>query len=184
MGAKLQTTGPVYVFCGASPQYLGTAEREPRIQIRRRYSPVFNDMGGDTPFDYQYMGEEAFVTVDLNRYDESVYAKIAAQPNGDGSEERGSCKFGDLGTFMIQEARAFPLWLLFPYSQVKPDQGTPPGYHFIETWLEGPDDLPVGTKARKTRLIFHAGRAFSVSPPTGVDFNLYDTDMSGLPPIS
>src|SRR5579859_623880 len=85
-------TGPAHMFVGTTrvtngvPQgagvvfYLGTSEGSPDIDIKPVYEPVYNDLSGSTPFDLSYMGEEAYITADLTRWNEAVYAAIQARP--------------------------------------------------------------------------------------------------------
>lgn len=187
--AKPYVTGPCHLFLGVGPSgaaiYLGTAERTPEIQIRPSWSPVFNSIAGEVPFDWLFEGEEAFLTADLTRWNEPVYAASASRPNAGAT--RGRNIPGDLGTLMISEGFAYQLWALFPYSILKPafsDQQQ--GFRFPAAFLEGPDSLSgLGTINRRNRLMFHAGRAYSINPSgLGMDFLCYDGDMSGLPPIN
>lgn len=180
-------TGAVYLaytFRGGSNNtlngqtlFIGTAERSPQIQIRKSWMPLFNDLGGPSiPFDMSYAGEEAFISADITRWNESVYASLTAGPFNLGN--RGFDINGDIGTLMMTENAAGALTLVFPYTSLKPlTYGTQPfGYYFRRAWLEGPDILdPLGTQPRKTRLVWRALREFSLSD-SGVDptFRLYD----------
>ncbi len=179
-------TGPVHMFVGVgegySPLYLGTGERAPSIELLDEFEPVPNDIaGGKIPLDECYQGEHGFVTIDLNRFNEPVYELFTAIIRG---ASPGRQPFGTMGSLMQLEGHNYPLWLVFPY-QAKPvfrDAGMPAGYHFFSTHLLGPQKLePLGTVARKIRLVWHCMRVFD--PNTG-DFYLYDGDTSGLPSIN
>lgn len=194
--AQPYVTGPahLYVGLGASfaPLYLGTAERTPRIEIRPAWDAVFNDIaGGKIPLDWLYEGEEAFVTADVTRWNEPVYTLLSARPRtSTAGAVQGQNVPGDIGTLLISENFAFPLWIQFPYvgKAAMAAGNLPPGYRFIAAWLEGPDDLDnLGTMARKTRLVFHCGRAYALSTNAaggGMTFTLYDHNMTGLPQIN
>jgi hypothetical protein len=177
-------TGPVHLFVGplSSPNYLGTAERFPRMSIRTGWEPVFNDLGGQrVPFDLLYEGQEAFVSVDLTRWNENVLQVMMARaistvPGLDGPL--------DIGTAMLTENAAGPLWLLFPFGGVKaafnaPGSGPMPGgYRFPRAILAGPEDFEsMGTAPRKIRLIWHCLRFFN---PQNGRFLLYDNNMAGV----
>lgn len=183
--ANLYVTGPAHIFVQlpgiAGPQaysYLGTAERYPKISIRPANEPVFNDIGGKVPFDMAHMGEEAFVSADISRWNEPVYAALAARPRP-GSGTRGVNVAGDIGTLYVTEGFAYSLAVLFPYAAklVYAAAGMPAGYRFLSSYLVGPDELePLGTTPRKIRLMWHCLRTYD--PSTGSLF-LYDHDMTG-----
>ncbi len=195
--AQPYVTGPCHIAVAfglratnrfGTPLYLGTAERSPRIQIRPTWTPLFNDIGGSQiPFDMAYEGDEAFISADLTRWNEGIYALLAARTNNPANQlGRGTNINGDLGTLMITENVANILLLQFPYSTLKAaTYGTQPaGYRFLRTWLEGPDDLdPLGTQPRKIRLVFRALRAFSITS-NGPNFGLYDHNMVAFPNIN
>ncbi len=180
--------GPVSIWVGigsgGTPVFLGHAERTPSIQIRPQFSPVFSDLAGQrVPLDYLYDGEEAMVSVDLTRYNEAVYAGIASRPVP--NLTRGLDSPGEIGTLIGLEGMAFQLWLNFPYSTkaVFTANAMPAGYHFWQTFLEGPDGLDgLGTTNRRLRLNFHCMRY--LGPETNAfgagRFTLYDHDMSAV----
>lgn len=144
---------------GFLPVYLGTAERSPSIEIVRGWLPWFDDeMGSSLPADELYEGEEAWVTADVNRWNEGVYAFLSAVINrGALGGARGVNYPSDVGTSMVYEAFSYPLILQFPYAG-KPQyrfQRMPAGYRFFNATLAGPDRLePLGTQPSKRRLIW------------------------------
>jgi len=186
--AQPYVTGPCSLWAGVgsggSPVFLGHAERSPSIQVRPSFSPVFNDIAGQrVPMDYIYDGEEGMVSVDLTRYNEVVYAALAARPNPGGS--RGVNVPGDIGTLVGIEGMAFQLWLNFPYAAkaAMAFGAMPAGYHFYAAFLEGPDGLDgLGTTNRRLRLNFHCIRAL-ISGENNLGqgvFLLYDHDMTAV----
>jgi hypothetical protein len=188
MPSQLHCTGPAHIFvyiprAGGSVRYLGTCEDAPRIQVKRAFRPVLNDIAGDEPLDLSYLGRSAMISLPLNRYDEAVYALIDAMPNAQ-AIRRGEEIEGDVGTLMSQEGASCVLYVQFPYA-TKPAMavgGMPRGYRFIRAVQIGPDDLfPLGTKARKVHLMFHAIRAYD--PKTG-HLKLFDHDVTGLPALT
>lgn len=60
-----------------------------------------------------YLGEEALIEATLTRWSEAVYATISSKPRfGPG---RGSIARRDVGTMMVREGRAYPVWVQMPY---------------------------------------------------------------------
>lgn len=176
MAARIQVTGP----CGAyviTPDFsfalLGTAQVRPRIQWRREWEPVFNDLGGKVPFDMQYMGSDALVSFDLTRHDPDVLESLRALPTMEKSK-LGTEEFGAIGSLMIQEELAAGLALAFPYSTIT-NTGLKNGVHFPNAWLLGPDDEENGTQHQIQRIVFYCLRSFDETTGT---FTLYDTDVS------
>lgn len=194
------TRGAVHIFVGATgsgpagssgfgpvsptPIYLGTGERAPRVSIRKRFRDVQNDLGGDEPFDFSYQGRSAIVIVKLTRWNELVLQAletvVGVQP---GLDAGGTDVAGDIGTLMITQGAAVPLWISYSYAPA----GVAPqaafsnlrnGWHFFAAWLEGPDDHEGGTDPATEALVFRCARVFN--PLTGA-FLLYDRNMAGLP---
>jgi hypothetical protein len=190
--AQVYTTGAVPIWCGvggpsALPLLLGWAEKFPRIQIRPAFSPVFCDLGGQrVPLDYMFEGEEAIITADVIRFNEGTYRIIAdraATGLGGNLGARGYSDPGEIGTLMVQEKIAYPLWLPFLYAAKALMPGMPSGYHFFRCFLEGPDELEQGTVPRKLRMLWHAVRDLdmTVSEAEGAGrLSLYDNDCSAV----
>src|SRR5690348_16792822 len=134
--AQLYTTGPAHIFVGGGflspgsmgtgggntpPQtssntpvilYLVTCEEAPEIVIEPKYSGTKNDLGGsEIPFDMQYEGEQGLISLDLNRYNEPVYAALASRPRFGGV--RGLNGGADVGTLMQTEGLSLVTWVLF-----------------------------------------------------------------------
>lgn len=187
--AQPYVTGPagIWVNVAGAPAFLGHCERSPSIQIRPYYTPVFSDFAGQrVPLDMIYDGEEAMVSLDLTRYNESVYTVLSSRP---GAAIRGTNIPGDIGTLMLLEGRTFDMWVTFPYAAkavmssgvgLTSGGAMPAGYHFYAAYLEGPDDLgPLGTTARRLRLNFHCIRNFAADA-TGATFFLYDHNMTSV----
>jgi hypothetical protein len=193
--AQPYVTGPAHLYAGVgaggAPFFIGHAMRTPRITIRPHFSPVWCDLTGQTvPYDWIFDGEEGFVTYDVSRWNEAGYAALAARPRATGA--RGITLPGDIGSLMITELFAYQLWVVFPYAAKPAYASMPPGYHFLNAWLEGPDELDdLGTTARRNRLVFHCGRSGVITTsPTGgqgLTLTLYDTlvaSFTGLPSIN
>jgi hypothetical protein len=194
--AQTYTTGAVPIWCGVGgtsgqPLLLGWAEKTPRVQIRPEFLPVFCDLGGQrVPLDYMYSGEEGLITADIIRFNEATYRIIAdrgATGLGGNLGLRGVNDPGEIGALMVQEKIAYPLWLPFGYSGKATMVGEPGGYHFYRCFLEGPDELEMGTVPRKLRMVWRAVRDLDMSLTNNLGAGrlaLYDNDCSavfGLP---
>jgi hypothetical protein len=160
-------------------RFLGTSEAAPKIEPQDSWKPVFNDLGGDVPFDLAYTGEQSYEFAELTRYNESVL-KIIQKRARNGGNARGTDGPADIGSLMVTEGLAFTLWIVFPFvaKQVYSQNGMPGGYRFPATVLEGPDSMVVGTTtARKVHCVFHSIRTFD---PKSGKFVCYDHDVSAV----
>jgi hypothetical protein len=183
-------TGPAFFFVNihqgsgsSGTAYFGTCERTPRMSIEPSFTGVMNDLGGQKiPYDELYDGEHGFVSADFSKYNEGVYAALAARPYR--GSPRGTNGPGDIGTLMMTEGYYVELWVQFPYSAKAAFMANamPAGYHFPVCTIHK-DDLTAGTVPKKVNLLFHALRGFS-NPAQGGTFTCYDHNMTGLPAIN
>lgn len=174
--------------------YLGTAEQAPDIQIKANWEPVHNDVAGLTAYDFLSSGTEGIISVTLTRWNDPVYAALAARSSVGGIAGRESA--AERGTLMMTEGIAAPLWIQFPFglggALAHPAMATlPPGYHFYAAFLESPDRLNPGVRAYKVHLQWHCIAVYSpgativsqgngaIQIPGTAGFFLYDRDMSG-----
>lgn len=184
------STGPMHVFCGVgsnySPIYFGTSKNGCPVELLPEWDAVFNDLSGTKhPYDKIYEGTVGMVRGDFTRYKEGVYLTMqnrTAMALGGGSVA-GIDAAGAIGTLMVTEGAAFPLWIQFPYaSKIAMQNGVngalPNGYHFFAAELEGPDVRKGGTGENAISLVWWCGRVFN--PVTGA-FSCYDFNMAGLP---
>lgn len=181
----IDNQGPESAFIGRvlrsfAPVFLGTAEVSPDVEITPKYNPVYrNESGLQVPFDWIYDGESGLIVADLTRYNEEVYAHLASRAAPPGRHVRGTDFVGQIGTAMVSEGIAYPLWLVFPYAPKLAFRGMPGGYRFVASFLLGPDRLnPLSTKPRKIRLVWYASRLYDQATGTHV---LYDHILSSLP---
>lgn len=196
--AQLWVTGPAHIYFAFpngsggqnTPVYFGTCEDAPYIEIIPHYEDVRNSIGGTVPFDKSYQGELALIDLDLNRYNEGVYATLAARPRaGAGGGPRGTNVAGDVGTLMLTEGFCTGVYVKFDYGAAgaAPKQafiggGMPFGYHFPFCVPAGPDKLKgLGTTPRKTNVMLFALRGFNPATQT---FTLYDNITTALPAIN
>lgn len=195
--AQQFVTGPCDIFVNygslggvvTPPLFLGHSERGPRMQVRPQYSSSYVDIGGQKiPFDSVYDGQDAIVSADLSRWDETVYAAISIKSGASANNApAGTDDPGDIGTLMIHEGAAIQVWLRFPHAAKLAYSTMPAGYRFPVCMLQNDDHNELGTKPRKISLVFHCLREFDVSVTNAFGagrFVLFDHDMSGLPPIN
>jgi hypothetical protein len=145
-------SGPTTVLVDG--RELGTAERYPRYLVRSGWQPYFNDISGPViPMDMLWAGKEAFIYLDLNRYDEEVLEFFQSiTDNSDPLSWPGN----SIGTLMIHEEQAIPIQLNFPYADKPKYAGMPKGVLFNAGWYEGPEEFSVlGTNPRKVHVIIH-----------------------------
>lgn len=187
--AQPYVRGPIglHVQIGGTIFFLGTGERAPRISIKREYEALRSDIAGTRlGLDQSFQGQEAFVTVKLTRWNETILTRLQDSTGAFGVTP-GSDNMGDVGTLMVFEGQAFPLWVQFPYgagqfaaktAYANPTNGAQMGgYHFFAAILEGEQVLEGGTDPASVSLTFHCYRVFS---PTTLSLALYDFNMTGL----
>jgi hypothetical protein len=133
---------------------LGTAERYPRYLVRSGWLPYFNDISGPViPNDMLWAGKEAFIYMDLNRWDEEVLEFFQQITSG---SETLSWPEDAVGTLMIHEQEAVPIKIDFPYASKEAYIGMPNGILFGAGWYEGPEEFSVlGTNPRKVHIVIH-----------------------------
>lgn len=174
-------TGPAAFYVApnlaGTPQLLGYCETAPRIRITPRYSPVMSDLAGDQiPADWLYQGADADILGDLTIWNWSVLELLMSRPSTT-ANSAGVDLEGAVGSLMVGEGFAKTLWVQFPYASKTLFSGQmPAGYRFVATWLMGPDEFDMGTKANKVHVQFHAARTYKDGKWT-----LYDHDMTGIP---
>ena len=178
--AQLYCTGPAHSFVqygSARPLYLGTCKISPQIEIKKSTKAVYNDLGGEVPFDVAYMGKEAMTVVDLTRWNEKTYETIASSPQqifGGGTD--GPL---DIGSLYLTEGLGFTFYVVFPFATQKKAYSTlPAGYRFPGSYLVGPEKhQQMGTHPKELLLMFHHLRLFNAA--TGA-FLLYDSNMAAV----
>lgn len=204
--AKLYTTGPVHIFvgCGGSVNakqvlYLGTGQEAPDIEIQREFEPVKNDIGGTMlPMDRVYEGQEAMISVALNRI--KLTTLHAMQSIRLGGLTPGIETVDTIGTAICQEGWTYPTFLVFPYQAAKASMADlPAGYRFWSTFLQGPDRIKPGTRVKQVHVLIRCMRHFGnvANPLSGSAVGgqpglsttlslipkLYDFDVSGMPAV-
>lgn len=172
------------LFRRMTPVFLGTCEDTPHIPFYPAYVPYHRESAGRThPAERIWDGEEAEVHADLTRYNEYVYAVIAAHASNGilaSGWPRGVDADGGIGTLVGTEGHGLPLWVVLPYAAkaVFGLAGMPACYRFYCATLAGHSAGPLNTRGRKISLSWHCQRL--ESPLTGA-YLLYDHSTQGLP---
>lgn len=205
--AKMWTTGPALLYAGIAGgknskqiRFVGTGETAPDIELKRAYSPAKNDLAGTIiPMDEVYEGQEALITVTVNRYNLSTILAMQAASEANFGGTPGYDTAGAIGSLMAQEGNTFPFYVVFPYATRPTMAGMMAGYRFWSGKLVGPDTVKPGTKEKQILLMVKCMRAYTASPSPlsgpalggtpglGAGFNsvgkLYDFDVAGVPAI-
>lgn len=169
--AQILTTGPAHIFIGRSStdllasldglEYLGTCQKSPEISIQTLKEEVVNDIGGDAPISFSNQGQTGTIKTLLNRYDESVYAKIAVGLYGSGLN-RGEITRGQMGALAQGMGFDFDVVFYFPFHQgflassSYPTSTTshPEGIHFTSVVPVKEALAEMGTRARTLDIEF------------------------------
>jgi hypothetical protein len=182
--AQLYSTGPAYTYIAfgtAKPQFMGTGKISPQIEIKRHFKPVFNDVGGEVPFDMAKMGKEAITAIEYTRWNDPLYEVLSNDYSGVPGLENAL----DTGSLILTEGLFFTYWIVFPFASQKPAyKSLIPGYRFPGTYLLGPDrHQQMGTHPKEIFLMFHHLNLYN---PLNGSKLLYDFNMSAvinIPPV-
>lgn len=153
--------GPCQVFVGTGTskawEFLGLSEDGVQLQLLSSFEDIYNDAGGPmVPIDVQWMGEQAYMSMTMNKYNESVLQKCAARRVGTGIVP-GACEVNGLGSLMIAEGFAYPILLLFPYrAKTFQNNVIVPCYNFSAGWLQDDFSIPLSVRLKRPRVIFRA----------------------------
>lgn len=213
--SQAYVSGPVHCYVGVDPKegsadllngggrdpnkskpiYLGTFQDAPKILTNSQWSPMMNDLWGQTsPFDMSYQGVYADIFGELTVWNWPVLTLCQTRPNVALTE--GADNILSIGTMMVTEGYAYPLWLHFPYYQLKGEFGglagktnAPPGYRYHAAWLMGPEEEDLGTKPNKVFVHFRGIRrvgsyAGGGATDTTNQFILRDRNMNGIPALA
>lgn len=190
--AQPYLTGAVHFFVGRTdtdqtpnaaggsqkfgPDYIGTCEFSPRIQIDKVWVPLFNDLGGPiVPFDVSYAGKQAFISADLTRWNEEVIQRFESAPKF--GEQLLNDDISDQGTLVNTEGYNITVWAVFPYQRFPAYSTMLKGYRFPAVVGLQTDHNRLGTQPRRVHLNLHAIRLFSA---TKKQFLLADNDMTAV----
>lgn len=150
MSIAYKSFGACYPYAGVGVlnvlMALGNAARGGTIEERFEHEGRAMDGAGKVPADYQAMGSEAIITMDLGAWDDSIMDIVIARSQASGA----------IGAFLAAGGYAFALYL--PSSTDRP-------YYFPCCVLVNPKRNP-GTKSDDMSVQFKAWRPL---PPTGTN---------------
>lgn len=180
-------SGPCFVFVGTGTSgaltFLGLSERGVELQLAASYLDVICDASGPTvPLDSQFMGEQAYMSMTLNKYNEGVLQKCAGRRVGP-SVTAGAIEADGLGSLMIAQGYAYQIFLYAPYNTLAFQTATiVPGYVFGAGWLHDQFTVPLSVVLKAPRVIF---RAIPVWNTVALTASLYTNTLpSPLPTIN
>ena len=162
-----------------TPAYLGTCQEAPKIRTNTSWAPIVNELwGNQEPYDVTYQGSYCDIYGALTKWDWNVYTRCQCRPNSLGGLW-GQDDLLSVGTMMVTEGFAYPIWLYFPYYQNKLifiNNGAPPVYRFWAGFLVGPEEENLGTKPNSINIQFRCMRKFN---PVSRKFVLVDRVANG-----
>jgi hypothetical protein len=189
--------GPCQVFTGtdtANPQadnspgleFLGWSEEGVDIRFVAAYEDIVSDFGGPmVPVDTQFMGEHAFISMTLNKFNEPILLKVMGRRFG-GSSTPGQIEMGGLGALMVAQQYSFQVLLNAPYASIHAYQSATAikCYWFKACWLHDEFSRRMSVRLSRPACVFHAvplwqqqsgdplpyANLYSTSPPAGADF--------------
>lgn len=197
MSALFQITGPSHIIArfpaarsgsfgaptgginAGAYYYLGTAEVSPRLIIEPQYEPVINDVGSDragTDMIYKGTGN-AVLMADINRFQYPVWEAMLNRPRHTGAPNVYGETLLDVAALVNQSnfGCGFELWVYHSYFGTANDTGDLiRGYYFPGNCvLAGPDDVEMGARVQKVRMLWRVQRRYI--PSTG-SFEFYYTN--------
>ena len=190
--AQPYVTGAVHFFVGRTdtdqtpnagsagkkfgPEYMGTCEFSPRIQVDKVWVPLFNDLGGPVvPFDVSYAGKQAFISADFTRWNEEALSRFDSAPRFEKAGLKDMIE--DMGTLVNTEGYNITVWAVFPYQRFPAYSTMVKGFRFPAIVGLQADHNRLGTQPRRLHLNLHAIRLFSA---TKKQFVLADDDMTAV----
>lgn len=176
------------------PQYLGTAEKAPFIDIEEASEPWFTDEGGPVNHtDEMFVGTSGTVTLLTTRFSQATLDRLLSRPNPvTGTAGRNSVR--DFGELAGLERGGFPLYIMFPNfglsAYASPGEVMPGGYRFWFAKLLSSQIVP-GTQAQKVAMRFSVRQAWQITRHSRPEAHaavekgateavLFDYDLSGV----
>ena len=178
--------GPAQVFVGVGAAdalvFLGYSENGVEVNSDAAFRPVYSDFGGpDKPVDSQYMGEDATITMTLNKYNEAILKTCMQRAVASGNVA-GSIGANQLGSLMVAQSYSFQLVVYSPYSGLSYQSATiRPCYDFGAAWLTGNVVDPISTLLKAPRIVFYAIPVWNSTALTAV---LYSNTTPSLPSVN
>jgi hypothetical protein len=99
------------------------------------------------------MGEQAYASMTLNKYNQTVLDKIAKRRVGAGVTA-GAVEANGLGSLMIAQGYYFPMLYLNPYRALTFQNTTvTPCYQFGVSWLHDDYTVPQSVRLKRPRIV-------------------------------
>lgn len=179
--------GPCQIFAGVGNAgayvFVGYSEDGVKIRLNASYEDIVSDFGGPVkPVDAQFMGEDGYFMMTLNKYNEAVLQTILKRRVGSGVTA-GAIEANGLGSLMVAQGYYFPCCLVAPYSVQSFQSATMvPGYTFSVCWLHDDFEVDISVRLKRPRLIF---RAIPLWNSTALTATLYTNTIPGsLPSVN
>lgn len=197
MPGFIQSSGFIECFCGVlsgvptvtaqrqlpqqqiTPRFLGVGQTPPETQTIVSYSQVRSDMAGQQlAFDDLFAGAEATTQFELVQWDEDVLQTMATVFNI--LDASGNMRWNDVdvGTAMMTEGFAIPLWFRYARRNVPAMDALsmPDGYHYYGSRLV--QFVPrAGNKANSMLCVWH--HRAQRDPATGI-WRIRDKDLTAV----
>lgn len=179
MSTQLLTPGPTYLQVGTGAagvlEHLGWTERGIRGTFDGGFEDVMTDVSGTrVPFDILYQGEQAFITADLNLYDELILNKVNPRRLGD---TEGVVATTAVGSLLRLEGFMFRLLIFCPYSAKAAFANMRPAYNFLKAHLDAAREIELSSRVKIVRCIFRAIPDWSQTSGGGILYNFSTTGI-------
>lgn len=155
-----QTTTITYsppAITGGTWTFVGYSENGVETRFRSVFEDVYSDpMGPAIPLDQQWMGEDAWTSMILNKYDEAVLGTLMKRRVGS-SVVQGAIEANGLGGLMIAQGYIFSLLVLAPYNVLAFQSASiKPCYLFAASYLADEASVPTSIRLKRPQVTFRS----------------------------
>lgn len=194
MPSLISCSGPIHIYArfrsGPIAQYLGTCVEAPEPDHTYYHIPIMNDLGGrSVPFQIIQDGEDAVVSMVMNRFDINVCRGIRALPSAAGGGVVGNLgsETGFARGTLVIGSSDFELVIVNKYA------GTPAsgnsflnlGRRYASSMLERYKESTKGSRVLEVAMLVKCENGFITSGPLAGGFQLYtEADLGALAPVS
>ena len=182
--AETWISPPNTALTSSNALYVGFSRNGISVRITPNFEDIEVDYAGNVPGDVAFMGEEAAISGEFARYNETVvntmlqYLPGSSQPAGTGIN-------GAIGSLIFTEGYAYQLLVYSPYNFKNTYSGTMvPGFLFSTAYLANPYEVTLSIRTKKPQLGWRAipsfgtidASTYQVGTPYNA-FQLYSTVM-------
>lgn len=184
MATQLYTPGPTYLQLGTGAagalEHLGWSERGVRITLDGAFEDVMTDVSGTRiPFDVLAMAEQAFITVDLNLYDEAILNKALGARTGNAALP-GTMGPTTVGSLIRLEAFMYRILVYNPYETKAAMAAMNDAYNFPTGYLDAAVEIELSSRVKVQRCIFRAIPGWNQVSGGGVLYNFSKIGLVGV----